>query len=172
MCSLPGELLAFIQRQATLKDHTLSGAIRHLIAEAARLEVPPSKPFGVVLPNVSGNAASIAAARALIAELQKEQVLIERRRRKMNGSAIDDKRDPEIAGLISVLEDRITLAERMMEPIMDNDAISTMTPEQATAALAAMGTAAAPSPPAPTGAATPDHPAGDGSRMRVSNLID
>ena len=41
--ALPTHLVAFVRREAARQDHTVSGAIRHLISEAARRE-PPQEP--------------------------------------------------------------------------------------------------------------------------------
>jgi len=38
--ALPTHLVAFVRREAARQDHTVSGAIRHLISEAARREAP------------------------------------------------------------------------------------------------------------------------------------
>jgi len=51
--SLPAVLIAFIQRQAAQTDRTIGGMIRHLVAEAARREVPPER-----VPEVRGTLSS------------------------------------------------------------------------------------------------------------------
>src|SRR5262249_39701678 len=89
-------------------------AARRVVAEAGRHEPPQPTTVGPTLPNVEGNAASIAEARGLVATWQNEQATIERRRRALNGSAADDQRFEDLKGFIATLSARIRLAEGAM----------------------------------------------------------
>jgi hypothetical protein len=113
--ALPPALLAFVERQAKLTDHTTSGAIRHLIAMAARQELPPPPaPFGTVLENVPATPEGIAAARAHIAALRTRRAKLAR----LGGeaSAASDMECEQLKFQIEVLEERVAQAERMMRP--------------------------------------------------------
>ena len=114
--SLPAALLAYVQRQATLKDHTLSGAIRHCIAEVARLEPPPA-PKRPTLPNVEGNPESIAKAKHDLAEKRQEHAQITQRQRSITGTTVgDDARLAHLTFEINWLEGQIARAEQMTRP--------------------------------------------------------
>src|SRR6266700_6739559 len=85
--SLPGELLQWVRVKAAQQDRTLSGMIRCLVAEAARLEPPPQR----VLPNIEPNPAAIAAAKERLGTLRQRKDAIWRRMRSPNieGAATD-----------------------------------------------------------------------------------
>ena len=111
--SLPAGLLAFAQRQAEREDRTLSGQIRHFVAEAARLEPPPAPaPFGSELPNVAANAEAIAAARAQIAKLRTRQAQLARLGH--NATAATDDEVQRLKFQAEILEQRVEQAERML----------------------------------------------------------
>ncbi len=120
--SLPPQLRDFVQRQAAEGHRSFAGQIRFLLDEAARrangvahspLPPAPTSSFPV-LPNVEGNLASIADARDRIAQMHQERAQIEQRRRAYNGSAVDDRRDAELASLLRFVERQIELAEQRM----------------------------------------------------------
>jgi hypothetical protein len=118
---LPGDLVAFLQRVARRDDRTPTGVIRHLVAEAARLEPPAeTQPFGSVLPNVAGNAESIAEARALISQMRTRQARLAR----LGGeaSAASDMECEKLKFEVEILEERVKQAEKMMRPARNGGA--------------------------------------------------
>ena len=115
---LPENLAGFLRREAAKRDFTLSGLLRHLVAEAARAE---PRPEGGFFPNefappvaaVKADAQSIAEAKVHLGELQQERERIKRRQQLWSDTAADGARLDRLNAEIEVFGKRITAAERM-----------------------------------------------------------
>jgi hypothetical protein len=126
--SLPPELRALVQQQATAEQRSFAGQIRFLLDSAVRRAngvapsppPPPTSTWGPVLPNIQGNAKAIAQARGRIEQYQAERAQIERQRRRLNGSAAADARDQELIGWIHLTERRIEIAKRQVRSAPNN----------------------------------------------------
>jgi hypothetical protein len=112
---LPEPLVAFLKRAAEREDRTLSGALRHLVSEAARVE---PRPEGVLtfptMPGVAATAEGIAAAKERVAAMREEQARIRRKKRTHGTSADEDTRADRFIDEIATMEQRIVSAEKML----------------------------------------------------------
>jgi hypothetical protein len=116
--SLPGDLASFVRRAADREDRTISGLIRRLVSEAARLEPPPPTPGAPkVMQNVEATPAAIAAAKARVAELRQRRDVIVKRSSgplHMPTPATDDIEFRALAVEIEWTERQIEMAERFV----------------------------------------------------------
>src|SRR6516162_2968221 len=112
---LPEPLVAFLKRAAEREDRTISGALRHIVSEAARAEPPPEGVFDFpTLPGVPATPEGIAAAKARVAAMREEQAKI-RRKKKVHGTTVDeDTRHDRLHVEIGITNERIALAEKAM----------------------------------------------------------
>jgi hypothetical protein len=115
--SLPSDLASYVRRAADREDRTISGLIRRLVAEAARLEPPPPTPGAAkTLQNVEATPAGIEAAKARVAALrQQRDVIVKRSNRPMHEAApaTDDIEFRALAVEIEWTEKQIEMAERL-----------------------------------------------------------
>jgi hypothetical protein len=115
---LPEPLLAFLKRAAAREDRTLSGALRHLVSEAARAEPPAETGFPDAIappvPAVPATVEGIIAAKERLAELRAEQAKIARRKTRWETTVADDVRVDRIIAEIEVTRKAIAMAERML----------------------------------------------------------
>ena len=118
--ALPAHLVEFIRRQAARQDHTVSGAIRHILAEAARREPPPEgapvfpDALAPPVPAVKPDAQSIIEAKERLASLKAEREEILRRKRLWQTTVNEDTRVDRIVAEVEVLGKRIAAAEKML----------------------------------------------------------
>jgi hypothetical protein len=113
--ALPTHLIEFIRRQAARQDHTVSGAIRHLISEAARREPPAEGKFDFpALPAVPATPEGIAAARERIAAMEAEQEKIRRKKKVYGTTAAEDARHDALHFEIETTQHRLAMAENML----------------------------------------------------------
>ena len=114
--SLPADLFAFVQREASRSDRTPSGYIRHVLAEAKRHEPPGAPVFPVgrqfmpVPPTVEG----IAAAKQHVDALRLEQEKIHRRKRVSGTTVAEDTRADAITSEVGIINQRIAAAEKLL----------------------------------------------------------
>lgn len=115
--SLPSQLLVFLRAAAAREDRTISGQVRHLIAQAARLAPPPSPPPRKALEHVQHTREGIADGKARLAALEQSRAeILQRHRRSLQepAPAADDLRLRELIGEIDWLKSAITMAERFV----------------------------------------------------------
>jgi hypothetical protein len=115
---LPEPLTAFLKRAAEREDRTLSGVLRHLVSEAARVEPPPAGapwvPPGPTIPGVAATPEGIAQAKEHIAALLEEQKQLHRRKRVSGTTVAEDTRADQITMIVGVMGQRIASAEKML----------------------------------------------------------
>jgi hypothetical protein len=115
---LPEPLVAFLKRAADREDRTLSGALRHLVSEAARVEPSPAGapwvPSGPTIPGVVATSEGIAQAKEHIAALLEEQKQIHRRKRIHGTTVAEDARADQITMIVGVMGQRIAEAEKIL----------------------------------------------------------
>jgi hypothetical protein len=116
--ALPTHLVEFIRREAARQDHTLSGAIRHLISEAARREPPVetgmSDAFAPPVPPFPATVEGIAAAKDRVAKLRQEEETLRRRRARWQTTADEDRKVDRLVAEIEIMNKRIASAEKML----------------------------------------------------------
>jgi hypothetical protein len=117
--SLSPELVAYVQAEAARTDRTPSGYIRHVLAEHKRT-APPSDPGGCMgahtLPNIPATPEGIAAAEAIISDLEAEETrLVELQNASPpRSTATNAARLDRLRGDLIVLRQRYVMACRML----------------------------------------------------------
>jgi hypothetical protein len=117
--TLPPDLLAYVQEQASRSDRTASGQVRHWIAEQKRRE-PPAERIGVSdafappVPAVPATVEGVAAARERLAALRDEEQKLRKRKSRWETTIDEDSRVDRIVAEVEVLSKRIAAAERML----------------------------------------------------------
>jgi hypothetical protein len=114
--SLPSDLASYVRRAAGREDRTISGLIRRLVAEAARLEAPPAAPKNV-LQHVPATSEGIAEGKARLAALeQRRDAIVARSRRGLHEPtpATDDIEFRELIGHIDWLRAEIAMSEKFV----------------------------------------------------------
>jgi hypothetical protein len=105
---------------ATRRDYTVSGLLRHFVAEAARAEAPapPRFPdaFAPPVPSVKPTAEAIAEAQKHLADRRQERDRITRRlgAKTPSGSAADGNRLDRLNLEIELIAKGIEQAERVL----------------------------------------------------------
>jgi hypothetical protein len=116
--TLPSDLASYVRRAAAREERTISGLIRRLVSEAARLEPPPPTPGALkVMENVESTPEAIAAAKArLVTMRQRQEVIAKRSRGPLHEPtpAVDDLEYRELGVQIDFTERQILMAERFL----------------------------------------------------------
>jgi hypothetical protein len=115
---LPEPLVAFLKRAAEREDRTISGALRHLVSEAARAEPAPAigfpDAFAPPVPAFPVTPEGIAAAKERVAAMRKEREQILKRKAKWQTTVDEDTKVDRLVAEIEILGKRIAAAEKML----------------------------------------------------------
>jgi hypothetical protein len=92
--ALSPELVSFLERAADRDSRSISGQVRHLVVQAARAAGARPEPSWppVRQPPPLNTAEEVAAARARLAELERERDRLDRRQNSVNFLPKDDER--------------------------------------------------------------------------------
>jgi hypothetical protein len=116
---LPEDLAGFLRREATKRDFTISGLLRHYVSEAHRAaprEGAPTFPDALApaVPAVKPDGRSIAEAKAHLGELEAERERIKQRQRRWSDTAADGARLDRLNAEVELFRKNIASAQRML----------------------------------------------------------